>query len=221
MLQLYDQLLQYSLFLGMSHADLMQLVGNTRFDFCRSEPGKMVAQEGEVCNRLVFLMKGKMSVQGFSDNRSWSVVEELSAPWIVEPESLFGLSNRYSKSYATLTECHFLFLSKDEVLRLLDDFLTFRLNYFNLLSTSSQQRGRRFWRNAPHTLEERIAHFFIDHCLYPAGKKEFRILMKQLADLLNDSRLDVSVALNNMQQSGLLKLSRGRIVIPLLERLFM
>lgn len=221
MLQLYDQLLQYPLFLGMSHAELMQLVGNTRFEFCRLEPDKIIAQEGELCNRLVFLMKGKIAVQGFSDNRSWSVVEELAAPWMLEPESLFGLSNRYAKTYTTLTECHFLFLSKDEVLRLLDDFLTFRLNVLNLLSTSSQQRGRRFWRNAPHTLEERIVHFFIDHCLYPAGRKEFRILMKQLADLVNDSRLDVSVVLNNMQQSGLLELSRGRIVVLSLERLFM
>lgn len=45
--------------------------------------------------------------------------------------------------------------------------------------------------------------------------------MRQLADLLNDSRLDISQALNQMQEDGLLTLHRGRIEIPMIERLLM
>ena len=45
--------------------------------------------------------------------------------------------------------------------------------------------------------------------------------MKQIADELNDSRIDVSRALNQMQAEGLLTLRRGRIEIPMLERLLM
>jgi DNA-binding GntR family transcriptional regulator len=45
--------------------------------------------------------------------------------------------------------------------------------------------------------------------------------MQQLADLLNDSRLDISLALNQMQEDGLLTLHRGRIEIPMIERLLM
>jgi len=121
----------------------------------------------------------------------------------------------------THTECHFILLSKDEVLRLFDDILTFRLNLLNLLSTLAQQRGRRPWRRVSVPLTDRIARFFIDHAHYPAGRKEVRILMERLAVELNDSRLDVSRALNDMQRRGLVELHRGRIVIPSLERLFM
>ena len=45
--------------------------------------------------------------------------------------------------------------------------------------------------------------------------------MQQLAALLNDSRLDISITLNQMQTDGLLTLHRGRIEIPMLERLLM
>jgi hypothetical protein len=45
--------------------------------------------------------------------------------------------------------------------------------------------------------------------------------MKQIANDLNDSRLDISQALNTMQQDHQLTLHRGRIEIPLLERLLM
>jgi hypothetical protein len=63
--------------------------------------------------------------------------------------------------------------------------------------------------------------FFFSHCLYPAGPKTFYVLMTQLAQELNDSRLDVSRALNEMQADRLLTLHRGRIEIPMIERLLM
>jgi len=54
---------------------------------------------------------------------------------------------------------------------------------------------------------------------YPAGTKTFFILMERLAQELNDSRLNVSRVLNQLQYEGLVELHRGRVVIPQLERL--
>ncbi len=219
--RLYDQLSQFTLFQGMSRADLLQMVGNTRFDFLKLGAGQHVVKEDDVCNKLLFLVSGTIDVTSFADDRSYQVDERLQAPWLLQPEVLFGLTCRYTCSVRTHTECHFILLSKDEVLRLFDDILTFRLNLLNLLSTLAQQRGRRPWRRVSVPLTDRIARFFIDHVHYPAGRKEVHILMERLAVELNDSRLDVSRALNDMQRRGLVELHRGRIVIPSLERLFM
>ena len=49
----------------------------------------------------------------------------------------------------------------------------------------------------------------------------FHILMNQLAGELNDSRLNVSKVLNEMEREHLIILHRGRIEIPLLERVLM
>ncbi len=219
-LRLYDQLLLFPLFLGMSRADMLQLVGTTRFDFRKFEAKDSVVKEGDNCTHLYFFIKGRLSVTSFSDDHRYHVEEMLSGPWMIEPENLYGLSTRYTKTVTALSTSHFILLSKSEVQRLLDTFLTFRLNYLNYLSTAVQQRSHRFWRRTPKNLESRIGQFFIDHCVYPAGPKVFYILMNHLADILNDSRLDVSRALNQMQQNGLLELYRGRIQIPSLERLF-
>jgi CRP-like cAMP-binding protein len=220
-LQLYDQLLQFPLFQGMSRTELLQMAGNTRFDFRKQKAGSVVASEGDVCAYLIFLVKGSICLQVSSDDRSFHVNEHLASPWLLQPEALFGLSTRYTCTATALSDIQLILLSKDEVLRLFDDFLTFRLNLLNLLSTLSQQRARRLWRRAPHTLADRIVAFFVDHTVYPAGHKEFFILMEQLARHVNDSRLDVSRVLNEMSRSGLIELHRGRIVIPSLERLFM
>jgi DNA-binding MarR family transcriptional regulator len=91
----------------------------------------------------------------------------------------------------------------------------------NSLAADSQRLRHRAWRSAPQSLRNRITRFFFSRCLYPAGPKTFYILMTQLAAELNDSRLDISRALNEMEDDGLLTLHRGRIEIPMLERLLM
>ena len=45
--------------------------------------------------------------------------------------------------------------------------------------------------------------------------------MTCLADQLNDSRLNVSRVLNQLEREGLVTLTRGCITIPQLERLLM
>ena len=45
--------------------------------------------------------------------------------------------------------------------------------------------------------------------------------MTRLAEELNDSRLDISHALNHLQKQGLLILSRGKIDVPDMEKLLL
>lgn len=220
-LRLYDSLLRFPLFQGLSRTELLQLAGQTKFGFQKLAMGKSVVHEGDTCHQFLFLVSGSLSVSTVSDDRRYTVIERLSAPWLLQPESLFGAHPHYVSDVTTLSESHFITLTKDEVMRLFDDFLIIRLNLLNMLATQSQRRGRWPWRKAPADLRQRIVRFFLDHSLYPAGAKEFRILMNQLALEVGDSRLDVSHVLNAMQAEGLLHLRRGIIEISSLERLLM
>lgn len=220
-LQLYDHLLQFPLFQGLSRTELLQMAGNTKFGFLKLQEGREVVREGDSFRQFHFLISGRLGVRSVADDRSYSVDEQLSAPWLMSPEALFGASTRYSFTVRTLTEAHFITLSKDEVLRLLDDFLIIRLNLLNLYATQGQRRAHQVWRRTPQSLGDRIVRFLLDHSVYPAGPKTVFILMERLAAELNDSRLNVSRALNDMQQRGLLRLHRGRIEVFSLEHLLM
>ena len=220
-LKLYDHLLQFPLFQGMSRSEMLQLAGNTRFDFQKTATGKTVVREGDECRQLLFLVSGCITITSASDDHSYQMTEWLAAPWLIQPEVLFGTATRYTLTARADSDCNFIVLSKDEVMRLLDDFLIFRLNLLNLLSAQCQRHAHSHWRRSPRTIEERIVRFITDHSLYPAGKKELRILMQQLASEVDDTRLNVSRTLNSMQQRQLLSLTRGRITIPSLEQLFM
>lgn len=220
-MQFYDQLLQFPLFQGLSHNELLQMAGQTKFGFQKMAAGKIVVREGDPCHQLLFLTKGQLTILHYSDDRAYSVVEQVHAPWLLQPEVLFGTQTRYSLTVQAATDVHLMTLSKNEVLRLTNDFLIIQLNMLNQLSAQVQRRSHLPWRRAPQDLHERIIRFLLDHCLYPAGPKEFRILMQRLADEVGDSRLDVSRELNKMKAAGLIALHRGRIEVPSIERLLM
>ena len=220
-LQIFDKLLQFSLFQGMSRDDLELVAGHTRFGFVKVPQGKNVVKEGTACTHLYFLINGIIRVENRSDDHSYSVIEQMQAPYILQPEAIFGYQQRYTHTIVAQTDTNFITIEKDEVVRLSEDFLVFRLNLLNIFATQTQKLSRQPWRHCPQSLRERLVRFLVQHCVYPAGSKTFRILMNQLAGELNDSRLNVSKVLNEMQAEGLVTLHRGRIDIPLLERVIM
>lgn len=220
-LQIYDRLLQFPLFQGMSRDDLEIVAGHIRFGFQKVTAGRQIIHAGDPCTHLYFLINGTLKIETFSDDSRYSVIEQMSSPYILQQESIFGYYQRYTHNFYALTDANFLTLDKEEVVRLSEDFLVFRLNLMNHLATQSQKLIQMQWRRSPLSLRERIVRFFFQHTLYPAGPKTFHILMERLAEEVNDSRLNVSRALNRMQEAGVLELHRGRIEIPQLERLLM
>jgi len=102
-------------------------------------------------------------------------------------------------------------------MRLSDAYMIFRINLLNMLSTYAQKNERMLLRRYPESLEGRVIRFIADRCLRPAGKKTVKIKMRQLALELNDSRLDISKALNHLEENGVVALRRNYIDIERLE----
>lgn len=218
-LQIYDKLLQFPLFQGLGNNDLIHIAGHTKFDFRKRTAGKCIIEEGQKCDGLHFLVNGKLLMHTSAYDHSYAINEETPAPYTVQPECLFGITQRYRSSFTTLSDTNFIIIDKREVEKLCDTFTVFRMNLTNILATLAQRQFAKPWRRQPTDLCGRITAFITSRCQYPAGRKEVMILMAQLADELNDNRQNVSRALNLMQSKGLLSLHRGRITVPSLERL--
>ena len=204
-LQLYKQLLSLPLFQGLSKGDLEEVVTHTRLGFETYNEGQYIVQENAPCHQLIFVLKGNFEVETIAG--------------LLQPERLWGLMQFYTKSFRCKTSCQILSIEKSEIMKLCDQYLIFRINLFNLLSTAAQRSERRLLRLTSASLEHRIIYFFADRCLQLAGAKTIKIKMTQLATEINDSRLDVSRALNNLQQMGLIRLRRNYIEIEKLEEI--
>ena len=198
----------------MARDDLQQIVAHTKFDFFKRPENASVIAEGDRCEAVIIMTHGTISMEKWSDDRGYGIRETLKAPFILQLEHLFGLTQRYSATFTTLSPCNFMAISKQEMMFLFEQFDVFRINYLNILAAKAQKAQSRIWHPALNDDRSRITHFFLSHCQHPAGRKEFTILMTRLATEINSSRLDVSRVLNKLQQEGIIELSRGKITIP-------
>ncbi len=216
---MYETLLAQPLFQGMSHSDLEQVVGHTRFDFSNVAAQELIAAEGERSDGIFFITAGTLSATGESDDHSYSLCEHLSAPWTIEPERLFGLNPRYSRTYQAETSCRIFRIGKEDVVTLANQFEVFRLNLLNIYTTHAQRLSRQVWHTPPQGIKEKIARFVAERCLVPVGEKTVDIKMTTLAHLIGESRLNVSHALHALSEEGLATLWRGGFCISQLEHL--
>ena len=226
--RLYDILLSLPLFLGMSRNDLHEAAGKTRFDFLKVSEGEAIEKDGERWLSLYYLLTREIIFffvfffflyDNDADDHGYNIEEDISAPEIFQPERIFGLNQRFTHTYIAKTDCSIMRLEKQEVLKLSELFEIFRINLLNYISAQTQKMSRRALRVPPRNIEELIIRFFEARCVRPGGEKTFRIKMTRMAKELNDSRLDISKALNNLEAQGLLRLQRERIFIPALEKL--
>lgn len=232
-MQLYDKLLGLPLFQGMSSSDLQNVVAHAKIGFLKHNRNQVIVAADMPCKNLIFLLDGDVEVttsftpsasdatpcESITTADSFTVTEYISVPSLIEPECLFGISQRYTATYRTLTQCHFITISKDVLASLLSQYVVFRLNYLNILSTLAQRRRKELCRIPLPDTQGRVVAFLRSHCQNLTGKKVFRIKMQQLADAINDNRLDVSIVLNRLDDQSSIILQRGIITIPNIENL--
>lgn len=217
----FDRLLLLPLFQGLGRGDFMKIAARIRLGFQQRSNGSILAKQDELCTGLFFVLGGEVCATKLSDHKNYELNEWLNMPLVLQPECLFGLKTRYTRSFKATSEVQMLRVEKDAVRDILFYYPTFRINYLNLLSTRAQTSSRLLWRNVPDDLRSRFVQFLSSRCLRPAGNKELIIDMVSLADELLVTRLNVSKMLNDLQDQGLVELNRGKIKIPNLERLLM
>nr|MBP7471854.1 Crp/Fnr family transcriptional regulator [Prevotella sp.] len=214
----YRTILSLPLFQGLGHDDLEEVVAHTKFAFTKHSASSIIIKEGDLCTHMRFILNGTVETETLSDDHGYRIIETIAPPEIIEPERIFGLRQRYSRSFMAKTNCNMMSIDKIEIMNLADRYPIFRINLLNIYSTKAQKAQQELWRSSPSTLRQHIIRFLERHCERPAGEKIFFIKMNRLAEELNDSRRDISGELNKMQKDGLIILKRGRIIIPQMEQ---
>lgn len=216
---LHEKLLELPLFQGMSRNDLEQVATSTKFRHLAYAKCKTVVNEGDVCDKIYFPIKGIISATGHADDNGYSITEIIQAPEILQPERIFGLTQRYTRTFTTVTDCTFICLDKMEILELASKYEIFRLNLLNIICTKSQRFTRFPWRVHPKDIRHKITRFVETRSLRPAGEKIIRIKMERLGSEIGESRLNTSRELNAMAAEGIIALRRGEIHIFALEKI--
>ena len=216
---MYDNLLQLPLFQGLCKDDFTTLIEKVKLHFITCKEGETIAAQDEICNRLLFILDGEVTVKRTDKEHHYSLTEQLDAPHIIELYSMFGMYPTFKATYKAKTEVKLLSINKPYIYNELHKYEIVRINYLNLLSNTCQSAHRKLWNSHHGTMEAKIAHFLTNRCLKPQGEKVLHITMEDLGSLIDETRMNVSRLLNELQQNELLQLRRKEIYIPSLEKL--
>lgn len=176
-------------------------------------------EQGQTCTRLSLLATGSLVRTHKSENGDFEFEETLSAPWVIEPESLYGLRCNYTGTYKIMEDSTLLTVSKRDVAFLLDSNEIFRMNYMNLLAATLQHHHARQIEAYTSKLADRMLSFITQHTITLTGSKTLRIKMNDFARYMNDTRLNISQVMNKWNDIRLAELQRMELHIPRLENL--
>lgn len=218
---MYDTLLQLPLFQGLCQEDFTNILDKVKLHFTKHKAGETILASGATCNQLVFLLRGEISTVTTSQNETFTFIEHIEAPYVIEPYALLGMNTNYVSSYIARTEVDTITISKTFVLTNLLKYDIFRLNYMNIISNRAQILYSNLWKTQPTDIRQKFIHYLATHAERPCGKKTVKAKMEDLADILDVTRLNLSHTLNEMQEQNLLILRRKEIEIPEMGKLLL
>lgn len=216
---MYESLMCLPYFQGMSKDEITSILDKVKLIFTRHTDGDRIASQGAPCNSLTLLVRGALTSKCVSPDGRYTLIEELTTPFAFEPYSLFGLSPRYSKSYYANGECDILTIEKSYLFNEFAHHDIFMMNIMNILCQRVQQRNAQIWNARRLPITEKIIEFISMRSESQEGCKTLQIKMDDLADILDETRINVSAALNLLQKRGLIELRRKEIHIPSFKQL--
>ena len=216
---MYESLLRLPYFQGMSKNDITSILDRVAFDFVKYCNGDVICKHGNKCNSILILVQGRMHCVAESPHEEYTLIEEINAPYAIEPHSMFGYSACYNRDYTADGHCTILAIEKKFLFSELTRHDIFTINFLNLISSRSQKQENLIWEQTPSSIAGRIYRFISSRCELQHGRKRVSIKMETLAAILCETRLNISKCLNEMQNSGIVELHRKEIIIPSLDKL--
>lgn len=216
---MYDNLLLLPLFQGLSKNDFTTILEKVRFHFLTYQEGEIFIRQGEDCQQLCFLLNGKAIARTTDKEHAFTFSESFETPTIIEPQSLFGMQPQYSATYQAQTQVKVLTIEKRYIFSELNKHEIFQLNFLNLLTNRIQTAYQKIWHTHIGNLNEKLVHFIATRCQFPEGEKTLQITMEDWAALIDETRINLSRLLNELQDKGLVQLKRKEIFIPDFEKL--
>lgn len=210
---MYDNLLLLPLFQGLSKNNLTTIIEKVKFHFHTYEEGETIIRQGDDCRQLCFLMNGEVTAQITDPTHGFSITEVLEAPFNIELYSLYGMHTRYRATYTARTKVNLLTIDKDYIFQELSKYYIFRLNFLNILSNHCQNAQNKLWNTHIGSLSEKFIQFISLRSQTQTGEKTLLITMEDLANLISETRINVSRLLNQLQADGHLTLRRKGMVI--------
>lgn len=217
---MYQKLLMLPIFNGLTTVELTQILAQIHLDFNQYADGENIVAQDDRCDKLIYVLSGTVLCEYTDPAHRFVLTEWIDRPFIIEPNNLYGMSQRYGHTYRTLTTVDTVTIPKRDFSNFMLNYPIVKTNILNMLCAHIQRLTQLNQECEPENVREKIILFLRRQCCSCKGQKKLQINMEELAVLIQETRLNVSIALRSLKQHGLItQPHRGQILIPDMQKL--
>ena len=211
---MFQKLQELPLLMGLSVTELMRIVELVDFDFKKFSEGTTFVNQGDRCDRIIYVLSGEICVDRRDDNMNMLYTEYIKdTPYLIEPHNQWGLKQRFTHTYTFTTDGSTIIIDKRQLSMLISEFDIIKTNILSMVCNNLQYANALLLEPFPSTTAEKLKRFVYVNSLVKHGRKIIRIKMSELADIIDETRLNVSKTLNIWKEQGLVDIRRGCIEI--------
>lgn len=216
---MFQRLQELPLFQGLNMDSMSEIVSKVRMDFHQQSEEDTIALQTASCRSLIFVLKGTVRVEYLDPQNRFRFTEYISAPVVIEPQSMFGMQQKYQRTYICETNCQTLTIERSQFLSVMMNYAIVKTNMLNLICNTLQRTNTKLHSISHENAESKFKQFVNMYAINPRGRKNLITTMDILAEIFCETRLNVSKMLKRFKEKGLIKQERKSFTILALENL--
>lgn len=211
--EFYKLVTPLPLFQGIGGSDLVRIRERAQIRFLSlDEEDDLLLNAGQRCIMMTWLVEGELIRRTVDPHGKWILEETVQAPAVLEPEAMFSLSQQITSSWINPRgNGKLMCVYKEHVKKVLMMNEIIRTNMLCYLSAHTQRlQEERMWVTMPD-VKSKIIAFKNSICHNGSTRASIKVKMVDLAQIVGETRLNVSIALNKLEEEGIIRLYRNKI----------
>jgi len=206
---MFDKMQSLPLLQGLTLKEFSELIVNLKLDFQQYDEHEVIVNQGDRCSALTYVIDGTFEAE-YHDEKTAFILSEQSEeqPHLIEAYNLFGVKRSYERTYSFVTKGHTFTISRDFFIKRMLEHELIRGNYINYLCNNLRKAKDSYKYENPSDIGMKVINAIASYSLFMSGQKNVRVKMNDLAQIVDETRLNVSGVLNQWDELGLIELRR-------------
>jgi CRP-like cAMP-binding protein len=196
-------------FKGLSADELTRLIEQSNFQIKKYEKGRLIFQAGDPVDKLIVLVRGKVTAEMLDPSGKSLKIEDAEAPQSLATAFMYGQKQKIPVNVTAVKECEFMYIQKEQFQRMLMQSEKLLTNYINMISTRAQFLSDKVKFMSFNTIRQKLAHFLLDRM--ETEQEPFNAGMSQtaMAELFGVARPSLARCIGEMEEEGVIYCERS------------
>lgn len=216
---MYETIMDLPLMKGLSREQVSSLLEKVHVEFVNLNKGDILVKPGEICDKISFIISGKIRISMSSDDGEVILQQSLGAGNALGADRLFGIDTTYNYSAEALATSSVMQFSKTQYFSLLHTHPIYAINYCNYVSALAQRPQSAMRLMTGNGLYTRLAAFLTLYTSRNSTDIELHISPSRLIAMSGETAENLHKTLQRLSKERLATYDNRKLTVISRSRL--